>query len=224
MIPRGRIHGKNFNPHSPCGERPKLNRRVSSMHSFQSTLPLRGATVTDSLEPSPVQFQSTLPLRGATNVHFDIRWLDVFQSTLPLRGATRAVKHAIRNRMISIHTPLAGSDWRCRRVVCRICHFNPHSPCGERPPSCSSVSRCRYFNPHSPCGERPQRPRRDRKPVHFNPHSPCGERRKARVLVSSHRYFNPHSPCGERPDVDNPTGDNNQDFNPHSPCGERPGR
>ena len=149
-----RTHISHFNPHSPCGERPKLNRRVSSMHSFQSTLPLRGATVTDSLEPSPVQFQSTLPLRGATNVHFDIRWLDVFQSTLPLRGATRAVKHAIRNRMISIHTPLAGSDWRCRRVVCRICHFNPHSPCGERPPSCSSVSRCRYFNPHSPCGER----------------------------------------------------------------------
>ena len=43
----------------------------------------------------------------------------------------------------------------------------------------------------------------------------------AGVRVAGLSYFNPHSPCGERPDVDNPTGDNNQDFNPHSPCGER---
>ena len=35
---------ENFNPHSPCGERPKCGRRPSRMFRFQSTLPLRGAT------------------------------------------------------------------------------------------------------------------------------------------------------------------------------------
>ena len=33
-----------------------------------------------------------------------------FQSTLPLRGATRAGRRPAHNAVISIHTPLAGSD------------------------------------------------------------------------------------------------------------------
>ena len=35
---------RNFNPHSPCGERPTAWRTVQSSSEFQSTLPLRGAT------------------------------------------------------------------------------------------------------------------------------------------------------------------------------------
>ena len=34
-----------FNPHSPCGERPLENlKTVGAEHTFQSTLPMRGAT------------------------------------------------------------------------------------------------------------------------------------------------------------------------------------
>ena len=33
-----------FNPHSPCGERPKRSNGLSPVLTFQSTLPLRGAT------------------------------------------------------------------------------------------------------------------------------------------------------------------------------------
>ena len=35
--------------------------------------------------------------------------------------------------IISIHTPLAGSDLNAFRDCSRHCNFNPHSPCGERP-------------------------------------------------------------------------------------------
>ena len=34
----------NFNPRSPYGERPLATSMVTAMWSFQSTLPLRGAT------------------------------------------------------------------------------------------------------------------------------------------------------------------------------------
>ena len=37
-------------------------------------------------------------------------WVDIFQSTLPLRGATRVRGDGTTMLVISIHTPLAGSD------------------------------------------------------------------------------------------------------------------
>ena len=37
----------NFNPHSPCGERPRNWRRRTNVFGFQSTLPMRGATIAD---------------------------------------------------------------------------------------------------------------------------------------------------------------------------------
>ena len=82
---------------------------------FQSTLPVRGATVdlTSQFESTPTEFQSTLPVRGATDSIFGLdlptrisihapregsdltkiagAWTGCeFQSTLPVRGATRA--------------------------------------------------------------------------------------------------------------------------------------
>ena len=36
---------QNFNPRSPCGERPLFGRRMPKRLLFQSTLPMRGATV-----------------------------------------------------------------------------------------------------------------------------------------------------------------------------------
>ena len=80
---------KNFNPRSPYGERRLECFMTIVILRFQSTLPLRGATVhvisrvggVDDFNPrspygerpvviaiisAPVLFQSTLPLRGAT--------------------------------------------------------------------------------------------------------------------------------------------------------------
>ena len=35
--------------------------------------------------------------------------------------------------VISIHTPLAGSDRKTLKTSANSWNFNPHSPCGERP-------------------------------------------------------------------------------------------
>ena len=104
------------------------------------------------------RFQSTLSLRRATGFFFLFRFLRRrFQSTLSLRRATlgtvptpfkpvisihallaesdvnAAINTSDLNFKISIHALLAESDhqrWVCHRPPG---HFNPRSPCGERP-------------------------------------------------------------------------------------------
>ena len=39
-------------------------------------------------------------------------------------------------------------------LIVPLIHFNPHSPCGERPLSMVFDIIRKNFNPHSPCGER----------------------------------------------------------------------
>ena len=83
----------DFNPHSPCGERPAGQTILEGLVEFQSTLPLRGATSPKSFTLVSLEFQSTLPLRGATLVVSNISSQQKFQSTLPLRGATAEMRH-----------------------------------------------------------------------------------------------------------------------------------
>ena len=99
-----------------------------------------------------------------------------FQSTLPLRGATSSSPVLSIAVDISIHTPLAGSDTVGGGRAALPEHFNPHSPCGERPVSGGRAPPGNYFNPHSPCGERLFRGSYFFSVSDFNPHSPCGER------------------------------------------------
>ena len=54
---------KNFNPHSPCGERLHTTFDSKVLSLFQSTLPLRGATLLEYSSQRWFLFQSTLPLR-----------------------------------------------------------------------------------------------------------------------------------------------------------------
>ena len=82
---------KNFNPHSPCGERHRaLGFRVR-----------------------PSIFQSTLPLRGATITLDEAFSLSEISIHTPLAGSDRDEPSSFRSSLrISIHTPLAGSDRR----------------------------------------------------------------------------------------------------------------
>ena len=59
----------------------------------------------------------------------------IFQSTLPVWGATRAVFRGRVRTDISIHAPRVGSDSCQSRRRPQTSHFNPRSPCGERPPT-----------------------------------------------------------------------------------------
>ena len=232
-----------FNPRSPCGERPKAGTTGRRWPRFQSTFPLRGATVAS----------------------LAFCWRLIFQSTFPLRGATRSGRQPVVPHRISIHVPLVGSDGKAGRRCTVSTYFNPRSPCGERPTAQHMAPRPMDFNPRSPCGERqatrptgtahpqfqstfPLRGATGRGRWHdfhriISIHVPLAGNDSCATLstcdcrfqstlplrgatsgewttwASSH-YFNPRSPCGERPsDIGSMTEP--FDFNPRSPCGER---
>ena len=118
----------DFNPRSPCGERriAPITSRVNL--SFQSTLPLRGATVPDGAVPGKDRISIHAPLAGSDCLSvvpsFISSW---FQSTLPLRGATRLAWNYAKHFDISIHAPLAGSDKKVDTEI-REYYISIHAP------------------------------------------------------------------------------------------------
>ena len=93
--PRSMSQYNNFNPRPPCGERQLDGVKLDANDLFQSTPPVRGATVILSIQ------------------HIRNK---IFQSTPPVRGATIGTLYAEGAEKISIHAPRAGSDLRfcCR--------------------------------------------------------------------------------------------------------------
>ena len=167
--------------------------------SFQSTLPMRGATKIDRSHIKDALFQSTLPMRGATCVQRTGLRSTGFQSTLPMRGATCLSGLYQSAITISIHTPHAGSDPYSKYAYRRPPNFNPHSPCGERRPGSERDTFAPDFNPHSPCGERLAHVRLVSHGVGISIHTPhAGSDTSGSSLSAIETDFNPHSPCGER--------------------------
>ena len=192
---------------------------------FQSTLPMRGATLFDFESFLPhILFQSTLPMRGATVCNRFWYVALLFQSTLPMRGATTATASKRRNRRISIHTPHAGSDEKPHSSSSTRKLFQSTLPMrGATPPDTAILTQdiqfqstlpmrgaTRFglyyilsflnFNPHSPCGERLCKINISRRHTIISIHTPHAG---SDVFKISHTSlvvnFNPHSPCGERP-------------------------
>ena len=175
----------------------------NNLEIFQSTLPLRGATLDLTLASAGVDisihtplagsdrpytsspkysllFQSTLPLRGATAEQLLRLQTNSFQSTLPLRGATRVhVRDAVLDLdVISIHTPLAGSDFDHRFRCFRTCAISIHTPLAGSDKKFLTAPYAYIISIHTPlAGSDLPAGARTVSATNFNPHSPCGERR-----------------------------------------------
>ncbi len=103
---------------------------------FQSTLPLRGATIINfCLQSDCEDFNPRFPCGERRLFVSPVNSYFIFQSTLPLRGATCTIISVFSSSL----------------------HFNPRFPCGERHPRRGDHRRQRHFNPRFPCGERPSR-------------------------------------------------------------------
>ena len=126
----------DFNPRTPCGVRPRIIGSLLQDFKFQSTHPVRGATV-NPLHPIDVIVQISIhaPRAGCDGLrsghqytywHFNPRTpcgvrplkhlsssgKSQFQSTHPVRGATRDNTTPTTPPTISIHAPRAGCDQR----------------------------------------------------------------------------------------------------------------
>ena len=260
-----------FNPHSPCGERlclrlslwdtfrfsihtPHAGSDASSqifasvLSSFQSTLPMRGATAnarqvwqcriqfsihTPHAGSDQIQFrqtclrwcfQSTLPMRGATRKALSCVKGYTFQSTLPMRGATAgSCAENADTDQFSIHTPHAGSDRSGNIRDGDVQFFNPHSPCGERQKTIVDREISLLFQSTLPMRGATYIQTFNSTAVGFSIHTPhAGSDSLLSQRYSRSILFNPHSPCGERPAEFWLCWKVFCIFNPHSPCGERP--
>ena len=152
---------------------------MSSPNLFQSTLPLRGATVRQG--------------RGADRVGISIH--------TPLAGSDVVDVRHVYPVLISIHTPLAGSDFSRRSYNSNSFYFNPHSPCGERLLRMMFSNWLLVFQSTLPLrgatmhaqGHGDHGPR-------ISIHTPlAGSDAATCSWRTASTYFNPHSPCGERP-------------------------
>ena len=170
-----------FNPHSPCGERLRDRTGLSmDVLTFQSTLPLRGATLDSSRTPRSSMISIHTPLAGSDALPSPSSTCpSKFQSTLPLRGATRRVHHRRAKRSISIHTPLAGSDLMLTDGTENTDQFQSTLPLR----GATVATTARRHKRHS-----------------ISIHTPlAGSDRTGWARRIATPYFNPHSPCGERP-------------------------
>ena len=121
---------RNFNPHSPCGERRRHGSADGRRLAISIHTPLAGSDgLANGIVDNNFIFQSTLPLRGATRTMALPRCTPVFQSTLPLRGATPD---------------------SCANAGSNAAYFNPHSPCGERPRQVDHATVTHDISIHTP--------------------------------------------------------------------------
>ena len=239
----------DFNPRSPCGERPgswascwaasafqstlpvwgatPYINKYREIKIFQSTLPVWGATVAFGTSDDVGKFQSTLPVWGATRQHMPRKRKEkIFQSTLPVWGATSMNKaKIIADYVFQSTLPVWGATW-AEALQVRKVQFQSTLPVWGATSSRSLTLSLYYdFNPRSPCGERRRRPRPHRSGApDFNPRSPCGERPRRWVsYVSVLFVISIHAPRvgSDSCYQQQRRQDHQTDFNPRSPCGER---
>ena len=173
----------------------------SSFDGFQSTHPLRGATLLCLRRAKNKRISIHAPLAGCDKppnqaqvkiFYFNPRTpcgvrpsrscsrpstTATFQSTHPLRGATAGTGFE----------PIAQG------------HFNPRTPCGVRLNiSMIIASAVMYFNPRTPCGVRQKIQNHKDSAKYFNPRTPCGVRQGGALFYRAALYFNPRTPCGVR--------------------------
>ena len=171
---------RDFNPRSPHGERQEA-RDVEEIDNiiFQSTLPARGATISQ-LVVLPVRYISIHAPRTGSDQEPTcyLAWAPSFQSTLPARGATRL--QAVRGQA--------------------AVYFNPRSPHGERHVATGEDVEPEDFNPRSPHGERRGTNSTRLQSALFQSTLPArGATTPTARRGAAGCDFNPRSPHGERP-------------------------
>ena len=118
----------NFNPHSPCGERLLSAKTNASFFSFQSTLPMRGATSSHT------------------------QWSFIFRYFNPHSpcGERRILIVVLNVRHdFNPHSPCGERPHNSSSTSLTI-HFNPHSPCGERLGTIGAVDAGTAISIHTP--------------------------------------------------------------------------
>ena len=118
----------DFNPRAPCGARLTVNAVGGNVNLFQSTRPMRGATV----------LRLVSVRRGG------------FQSTRPMRGATQPCFPEADQPAISIHAPHAGRDGQSGANLPPLGQISIHAPHAGRDQGQGQGHQVRAISIHAP--------------------------------------------------------------------------
>ncbi len=145
----------DFNPRSPCGERPGTSEPVHNFVDISIHAPRVGSDQHRCCVPGcRFDFNPRSPCGERLTSLNVMTPIFLFQSTLPVWGATQSFKLAFAACRISIHAPRVGSDSRFP-LSSEIQPISIHAPrVGSDIPSLAGTSTLENFNPRSPCGER----------------------------------------------------------------------
>ena len=192
---------QNFNPRTPCGVRLERNGMCWDSAQFQSTHPVRGATVRQTQSDKYINISIHAPragcdlpiLYGLTAVYdFNPRTpcgvrptclsstptARLFQSTHPVRGATKEFAGNDFLRKFQSTHPVRGATRKTfnSTIGAIISIHAPRAGCDlcRAPPDPAGM----YFNPRTPCGVRPRQQAICAEAANFNPRTPCGVRQQ----------------------------------------------
>ena len=101
---------------------------VLAVKLFQSTPPVKAATVAVAPFDGFSLFQSTPPVKAATTTMTTTAARPPFQSTPPVKAATTELGYIKANTDISIHAAREGGDVQAIIICTLNGYFNPRRP------------------------------------------------------------------------------------------------
>ena len=143
-----------FNPRAPCGARRIRPAICRSSASFNPRAPCGARHVTGVLRAIVEKFQSTRPVRGATlGFHCTPQQQGV---SIHAPRAGRDVISTTDSSIPRCFNPRAPCGARPHPLQGCFAYssFNPRAPCGARRTAIISLSVGKGFNPRAPCGAR----------------------------------------------------------------------
>ena len=166
---------------------------------FQSTRPVRGATEFSRKLPTfAKKFQSTRPVRGATSVKVFRLRPPRFQSTRPVRGATRVPEGKPCIPKVSIHAPRAGRDHGEQQAE-NVSHVSIHAPRAGRDEQAAREHQKLTFQSTRPVRGATSSRNRLISSECVSIHAPRAGRDACGTLPPRlYGRFNPRAPCGAR--------------------------
>ena len=200
---RGEVGAIDFNPRAPYGARPARKAVIKPLSKISIHAPHTGR---DAIETSkaggPGTFQSTRPIRGATILHVTITLSrQNFNPRAPYGARLCPYKGVQYRQAISIHAPHTGRDVIQLMRSCVDYLFQSTRPIrGATSGEGYQAGATTNFNPRAPYGARQTRVFPEMTcQIHFNPRAPYGARHGGVSFeIVSRLDFNPRAPYGAR--------------------------
>ena len=171
------LQSRCFNPRAPYGARPESWYTVHEFPPFQSTRPVRGATMRRYPHSS----------RSAVSIH------------APRTGRDSICSCQRMTEGVSIHAPRVGRDPQARRLPLDSSCFNPRAPCGARHAEDFDVLPPVEVSIHAPRAGRDEFPDTTSTYAKVSIHAPrAGRDGDVAHDRNGVGRFNPRAPCGAR--------------------------